>query len=165
MCRLVWAFASRTYHIFGNLMLRLKYCSLPISKMASMAAILKFWERSGTVVVTQDRGAAGSSLTGVTVLCPWARHINPSLVLVQPRKTHPFITERLLMGRKESNKQNLKNDISLNHLSDWAETFWYAIWRFRFPNSSFWPRGHAQLSWARNLSCSQMLKSHKLLAF
>ena len=25
--------------------------------------------------------------------------INPSLVLVQPRKTLPFITERLLMGR------------------------------------------------------------------
>ena len=31
-------------------------------------------------------------------------NINPSLVLVQPRKTHPFITERLLMGRKESNQ-------------------------------------------------------------
>ena len=29
---------------------------------------------------------------------------NPSLVLVQPRKTRPFITERLLMGRKETNK-------------------------------------------------------------
>ena len=29
---------------------------------------------------------------------------NPSLVLVQPRKTRPFITERLLMGRTESNK-------------------------------------------------------------
>ena len=27
-----------------------------------------------------------------------------SLVLVQPRKTCPFITERLLMGRKESNQ-------------------------------------------------------------
>ena len=29
---------------------------------------------------------------------------NPSLVLVQPRKTRPCITERLLMGRKESNQ-------------------------------------------------------------
>ena len=29
---------------------------------------------------------------------------NPSLVLVQPRKTGPYITERLLMGRKESNQ-------------------------------------------------------------
>ena len=32
--------------------------------------------------------------------------INPSLVLVQPRKTRPFITERLLMGCKESNQTN-----------------------------------------------------------
>ena len=29
-----------------------------------------------------------------------------SLVLVQPRKTRPCITERLLMGRKESNQTN-----------------------------------------------------------
>ena len=33
-------------------------------------------------------------------------NIYPSLVLVQPRKTGPFITERLLMGRKESNQTN-----------------------------------------------------------
>ena len=30
------------------------------------------------------------------------KNINPSLVLVQTRKYRPFITERLLMGRKES---------------------------------------------------------------
>ena len=35
-----------------------------------------------------------------------SKYINPSLVLVQPRKTRPFITERLLMGRKESNQTN-----------------------------------------------------------
>ena len=35
--------------------------------------------------------------------------INPSLVLVQPRKTRPYITERLLMGRKESNQTNKIN--------------------------------------------------------
>ena len=34
-----------------------------------------------------------------------SKNINPSLILVQPRKTRPFITERLLMGRKESIKQ------------------------------------------------------------
>ena len=28
----------------------------------------------------------------------------PSLVLVKPRKTRPYITERLLMGCKESNQ-------------------------------------------------------------
>ena len=37
---------------------------------------------------------------------PLARHINPSLVLVQPRKTRPCLTERLLMGRKGSNQTN-----------------------------------------------------------
>ena len=54
--------------------------------------------------LTRNRGAAGSSLTGVTALCPRARHINPSLVLVQPRKTGPYITEGLLIGRKDSNQ-------------------------------------------------------------
>ena len=34
-----------------------------------------------------------------------SKNINPSLVLVQPRKDRPFITERLLMGR--TNKQIL----------------------------------------------------------
>ena len=38
-----------------------------------------------------------------------SKNINPSLVLVQPRKTLPFITERLLMGRKESNQTNKQN--------------------------------------------------------
>ena len=70
--------------------------------------VLSISERSGSVVecLTRDRGAAGLSLTGVTALCPWARHINPSLVLVQPRKTPPYITERLLMGHKGSNQTN-----------------------------------------------------------
>ena len=47
----------------------------------------RFGERSGSVVeyLTRDQGAAGSSLTGVTVLCP-------------------FITEILLMGHKELNQ-------------------------------------------------------------
>ena len=30
--------------------------------------------------------------------------VYPSLVLVQPRKTCPCLTERLLMGRKDSNQ-------------------------------------------------------------
>ena len=58
------------------------------------------WERSGLVVecLTRDLRAVCWSLTGVTV--------NPSLVLAQPRKTRPCLTERLLMGRKESNQAN-----------------------------------------------------------
>ena len=70
-----------------------------------------FWHQAficGSAVVeclTRYREAAGSSFTNVIALCPWARHMKPSLVLVQPRKTRPNITERLLMGRKESIKQ------------------------------------------------------------
>ena len=57
-------------------------------------------EHSGSVVVclTRDRWAMGSSLPVVTVFCPLARHIYPRFVLVQPRKTRPDITERLLTG-------------------------------------------------------------------
>ena len=41
-----------------------------------------------------------------------SKNINPSLVLVQPRKTRHFITERLWMGRKESNQtKTVKNFI------------------------------------------------------
>ena len=60
----------------------------------------------GSAVVeclTRDRGAAGLSLTSVAAL--W-QEFNPSLVPVHPRKIRPFITERLLMGRKESNQTN-----------------------------------------------------------
>ena len=42
-----------------------------------------------------------------------SKNINPTLVLVQPRKTRPFITERLLMGRKESNQTKNKSTIQL----------------------------------------------------
>ena len=37
-----------------------------------------------------------------------SKNINPSLVMVQSRKTRPFITERLLMRRKESNQTKTK---------------------------------------------------------
>ena len=65
-------------------------------------------ERSGSAVecLTRDRGAASWSLTGIPALSPRARHINPSLVLVQPRKNRPYITEILLIGRKEQNQTN-----------------------------------------------------------
>ena len=39
-----------------------------------------------------------------------SKNINPSLVLVQPRKTSPFITERLLMGHKELNQTNQQKE-------------------------------------------------------
>ena len=43
------------------------------------------------------------------------KNTNPTLVLVQPMKTRPFITERLLMGRKESN-QTKQNDYRCRYL-------------------------------------------------
>ena len=46
---------------------------------------------------------------------PWARHIYPSLVLVQPRKTRPYLTERLLMRRKESNQTNKPRHFEARH--------------------------------------------------
>ena len=36
-----------------------------------------------------------------------ARHIYPNLVLVQSRKTSPCLTEKFMMGRKESNQTNI----------------------------------------------------------
>ena len=35
-----------------------------------------------------------------------SKDINPSFVLVQHKKAHPFLTERLLMRHKESNQTN-----------------------------------------------------------
>ena len=43
--------------------------------------------------------AAGTNLIGGTGLCPLAGHINPSLVLVQPRMTCPNMTEKMLADR------------------------------------------------------------------
>ena len=64
-------------------------------------------QRSGSVVecLTRDRGFRASP--GSLCCGPWARHIYPSLVLVQPRKTCPCLTERLLMGCKESNQTKM----------------------------------------------------------
>ena len=58
-------------------------------------------ERSGSVVecLTRDRGFEPHRRHCVVSL---SKNINPCFVLVQPRKTRPFITEILLMGRKES---------------------------------------------------------------
>ena len=63
---------------------------------------------SGRVLVSRPKGCGFEPYLrhGVVSL---SKNINPSLVLVQPRKTRPFITERLLMGRKESNQTNKNN--------------------------------------------------------
>ena len=51
---------------------------------------------------SRQMGCGGWRLSGVTVLCPSARHIDNCLVLVQPRKTRhesqAVISEKLLTG-------------------------------------------------------------------
>ena len=63
--------------------------------------------------LTQDRWAAKFEPHRHHCVVSLSKNINPSLVLVQPRKslvlvqprkTHPYITERLLVGCKESNQ-------------------------------------------------------------
>ena len=64
-------------------------------------------ERSGSVVVFDSRSRGrGFEPHRRHCVVSLSKNINPSLVLVQPRNTRPFITERLLMGRKKSNQTN-----------------------------------------------------------
>ena len=69
---------------------------------------IMFWGAqwlSGRVLDSRPRGR-GFEPHRPHCVVSLSKNINPSLVLVQPRKTRPFITERLLMGRKESNQTN-----------------------------------------------------------
>ena len=56
---------------------------------------------SGRVLDSRPR-SRGFEPHGLHCFVSLSKNINPSLVLVQPRKTCPFITVRLLLGRKES---------------------------------------------------------------
>ena len=62
------------------------------------AHIWKGWW--AVVQLVNYRMVFGSSLAAcwVTVWCPYARHLIHCLELVQPRKTHPELTEKLLTG-------------------------------------------------------------------
>ena len=81
-----------------------KQCSLPSgSKRYEGAQWL-----SGRVLDSRPKGRGFEPHRRHCVVS-LSKNINPSLVLVQPRKTRPFITERLLMGRKESNQTNKLN--------------------------------------------------------
>ena len=69
-------------------------------------------ERSGRVLDSRPRGLGFNPHRHHCVVS-LSKKFNPSLVLVQSRKTHPFITEELLMGCKESNQRCFEN---LQHL-------------------------------------------------
>ena len=90
---------------------------------------------SGRVLDTRLRGPWVWASPASLRCGPWARHIYPSLLLVQPRKTRPCLTERLLMGRKESN-QTMKR-VKLTHIKA----------SFTFFNCVIYVQGHKWISW------------------
>ena len=72
---------------------------------------MKFREHSGRVLDSRLRGR-GFEPHQCHCVASSSKNINLSLVLVQPRKTRPFIIERLFMGRKES-KQTNKHEVHI----------------------------------------------------
>ena len=76
--------ADLNLHGHSKMICNLKKTQTQCDYISNMYTLI-LWERSGSVVecLTRDRRAA-----------------------VQPRKNRPYITERLLMGRKESNQTN-----------------------------------------------------------
>ena len=64
-------------------------------------------EHSGRVLDLRPRGRRFEP-HGCHCVVSFSKNINPRLVLVQPRKTRPFITERLLMGCNDSNQNQMK---------------------------------------------------------
>ena len=95
---------------------------LQLESMPSHICNKYFWlmdwrERSGTVLDWRPRCRRFEPHRHYCIVS-FSKNIKPSLVLVQPRKTLPFITERLLMGRKESNQTNNQTNslIGLNNM-------------------------------------------------
>ena len=78
------------------------HTSLPISQLIveSTDSVMGVQWLSGRVHDSRPRGRGFEP----HCIVPLSKNVNHSLVLVQPRKTRPFITKRLLMGRKEMNQ-------------------------------------------------------------
>ena len=77
-----------------------------ISRSALFAKIKTiFRELSGRVLDSRPRGRR-FEVHRHHCIVSLSKNINPSLVLVQPRNTRPFMTDGLLMGHKESNQTN-----------------------------------------------------------
>ena len=66
---------------------------------------------SGRVLDSRPRGRGFEPHRGHCVVS-LSKNIYPSLELGQPWKNRPFINERLLMGRKESNQTNKTRIVS-----------------------------------------------------
>ena len=94
----------------------------PIELMHSVASRVGAQWLSGRALDSRPRGRGFEPHRRHCVVS-LSKNINPSLVLVQPRKTRPFITERLLMGRKESSQTKVASRICvfmllMSHLMD-----------------------------------------------
>ena len=87
-------------------MTEIRYLTLPliVKILYTPSNILAQW-LSGRVLDSRPKGH-GFEPNRRHYVVSLSKNFNSSLVLVQPRKTRPFITERLLMGRKESNQTN-----------------------------------------------------------
>ena len=70
----------------------------------------KTGERSGRVLDSRPRGRWFEPHRR-HCLVSLSKNINPSSVLVQPRKICLFITDRLLMGLKESNQTKINQNV------------------------------------------------------
>ena len=99
--------ANSSVCITTELSILLTSCSLRLKTMSGAQWL------SGRVLDSRPKGRGFEPHRRHCVVS-LSRNINPCLVLVQPRKIRPFITERLLMGRKESNQTNQTKTMSLN---------------------------------------------------
>ena len=91
----------------------------PVVAVVEDRHIMECYQASAVVeCLTRERGVVGFSITSSTMLCPQARHINPCLVLVQPRKTHPNISENFLTDVKNQIKQKKQKKKQCYHEYD-----------------------------------------------
>ena len=86
-------------------------------------------ECSGRVLDSRPRGHGFEPHWRHCVVSLSKTHFNPSLVLVQPRKNLPYITERLLMGCKESNKTNSEDSDEMRHIAAFHQGLLHCLLR------------------------------------
>ena len=105
-------------------------------KLGCTSAVLQLWskwyprwggggERSGSVVggLTRDRGAAGSSLTGVTALCPSAKTLIIAKYWFNSGRPVPLKLKDCWWAVKNQIKQQQTNKNTQDGLSCWRNGF------------------------------------------
>ena len=110
---------------------------------------------SGRVLDSRWRGR-DSSLNSVNALCPCARHIYPSLVLVSTQEDLSLYNWKIvLMGRKESNQTQNQTVYFAEACENALFAFWqtpYYVWSVRSLNSR----------WNQILYCLKILSTNCL---